>query len=374
MDTEVRQQAIIDSDAEANITTPFSLGWKKFKSRKIAMIGLVALALMYVFCIFCGFFAPYTINEPTAYKYHPPQRIHFMDSEGVFHLRPFAYGIESEMDRDTFIEEYVEDTSRRYHLRFFVRGSEYKLLGLVPTDLHFFGVEDGGHIFLLGTDFRGRDLLSRILYGGRVSLTIGMVAVMTSLILGAILGTVSGYFGGAVDMVVQRIAEFIMSFPRLPLWLTLAAALPPQWSSVAIYFGIVMVLAVIGWTSLARQIRAMVLSIRSREFCLASKAGGGKFGWIMRKHLIPNVMSHIIVVGTLGLPGAILTESTMSFLGLGIRPPMTSWGAILQDAQNLQAILLYPWLLVPAAFIVMTVLSFNFIGDGLRDAADPFEY
>jgi peptide/nickel transport system permease protein len=368
------QSGAVSAEAQVSTTTPLELGWRKFKSRRISMIGLVVLGLMYVICIFCGFFAPYSMNHPTPHKYHPPQRVRLVDSSGSFHLRPFVYGIERRVDDETFLEEYVEDTSEKYHLRLFVRGDEYRLLGAIPTDIHFIGVDEGGHLFLLGTDFRGRDLLSRTLYGGRVSLTIGMVAVITSLILGAVLGAVSGYFGGAVDMVVQRIAEFIMSFPRLPLWLTLAAALPPQWSSVAVYFGIVMVLAVIGWAGLARQIRAMVLSIRSREFCLASRAGGGRFGWIMRKHLIPNVMSHIIVVGTLGLPTAILSESTMSFLGLGIRPPMTSWGALLHDAQNLQSVILYPWLLFPAAFIILSVLSFNFIGDGLRDAADPFEY
>ena len=301
-----------------------------------------------------------------------PQLVKFFDNEGKLQ-RPFVYGMKQEINQD-FQLIYTEDQSNRMPIRFFVKRPRAQFgEGAQRLRTKLFGVEgDSAYINLLGTDYRGRDMLSRIIHGGRVTLTVGMFGVAVSTLLGLIIGTISGYYGGRTDMLIQRLIEMISSIPTLPLWLALAAILPLDWPSTWRFFGIVSVLALIGWTGLARQIRGMVLSIRARDYIRASVAGGGSARFIMTKHVVPNVMSHLIVVSTIALPGMILAESAISFLGLGIRPPLTSWGLLINEAQNLNAILMSPWIMVPGLAIILNVAAINFLGDGLRDAADPY--
>jgi peptide/nickel transport system permease protein len=254
-----------------------------------------------------------------------------------------------------------------------VHGDPYKLWGLWETDIHFFGVEEGGSLYILGTDWKGRDLLTRIIYGARVSLSIGVVGVLLSLFLGLLLGGISGYFGGIADTTIQRIIEILRSFPSIPLWMALNAAIPVHWPPLRVYFGITVILSLIGWTGLARVIRGKLLSLREEDYVLAAKIAGCPDMLMISRHLLPGFLSYIIVNMTLAIPRMILAETALSFLGLGLRPPVTSWGVLLKEAQNVHIIARHPWLLVPAIFVILTVLTFNFLGDGLRDAADPYK-
>lgn len=346
--------------------------WRRFRRNKLAIAGGIVLAALYVIILPAEFFAPYGLDERHARDtYAPPQRIRFYDpGEGRFYFHPFVYPLQKEMDPKTFQITYKEDRSHKLFIQFFVHGTEYRW-GPLKLDLHLFGVEDG-RIFLFGTDRQGRDMLSRILIGGRVTLMISMVAVILSLIFGSILGLISGFFGGTLDAVIQRVAEIIMSFPEIPLWMGLAAAVPPEWDPARTYFVVALILAAIRWAPLCRQIRGKVLVLREEDFTLAAKAIGAGTWRVLFHHLLPLVTTYIIVMGTLFIPQMIMVESTLSFLGLGIRPPATSWGVLLKDAQNISALSLYPWLLIPAIFVVISILCFNFLGDGLRDAADPY--
>ena len=347
--------------------------WRRFKRNRLAIVSGIVLAAIYLLCLCAGFFAPYAQNDSSPYVYLPPQKLHFIDTAGRFHLRPFVYGLHKEVDWATLTTRYAEDKSRQYNLQFLVRrplsqagADQFKLT------TRLFGVEEGGVVFLFGTDYRGRDLLTQILYGGRVTMNVGLFGVFLSTLIGVILGTASGYFGGLTDVVIQRLVEILSSIPKIPLWMAMAAIIPVKAPPILTYWGIILILGLLGWTGLARQIRAKVLSVRERDFVMAARAGGAGSNWIMFRHIVPNVLSHIIVVTTLALPGLILAESSISFLGLGIKPPMTSWGLLLQNAQNLFAVRMAPWIMLPGAFIVLTVLGFNFLGDGLRDAADPY--
>ena len=301
------------------------------------------------------------------YLYAPPQALRVDVRTGLY-----VYGLQRHVNPDTLLTTYTLDRSRKLPVRFFVRGEPYVLAGVLPSDVHLFGVDaaDMG-VFPLGTDRQGRDMLSRILIGSQMSLTIGLVGVFLSLIIGSVLGVFSGYYGGWIDEVVQRLIEVIRSFPAIPLWMALSAALPQSWSPVRVYFAITVILSVIGWTWLARQLRGKVLALREEEFVTAARVMGASDGRIIFKHLLPQVFGHIVVIATLALPGMILAETALSFLNLGLRPPLTSWGVLLQEAQNLESLRNFPWLLMPAAFISAAVLAFNFFGDGLRDAADP---
>ena len=351
----------------------WQLIWLRFLRNRLAVGGGIVLILLYLMIIFADFLAPYDYTQMGEdYMFRPPQWPHFIDREGRFHLRPFVYGMETTLDRDTLTWVHTIDYSKVYPIHFFVHGKPYKLLGFIPMDIHLFGVEEPGTIFLLGADRAGRDLLSRIIFGGRVSLTIGLVGVSLTIIFGSSLGTASGYFGGVTDTIMQRIIELLMSFPTIPLWAALAAALPPDWSTIKRYFAISIILSLIGWTSLARQVRAKVLAYREMDYTAAAKAAGASDARIIFVHMLPNALSHIIVVATLSIPGMILSETALSFLGLGIRPPMVSWGVLLQDAQYVSVVVQHPWLMLPGFFVVVAVLSFNFLGDGLRDAVDPF--
>ncbi len=373
---ENRSSAPLDSKKEKVSQSYWSLVWWKFKKNRMAVLASILIAIFYIVCVFFAeFFAPYSKVRESDFIEARPQQLHFVDQEGKFKLRPFVYGLEEEMDMELRKRFYIDDTSQQFPIHFFVHGEEYKLLGLIPTDIHLFGPDPGNpeaYMFLFGTDNLGRDLFSRIIYGGRISLLIGFTAVFVMLSLGITLGAVSGYYGGAVDMVIQRTSEFVQIFPDLPLFLALAAVIPPNWSSTNVFFGITFLWAFIRWGPIARQIRGLVLSLREREYVLAAQSFGASDRRIIFQHLVPGTMSHIIVVATLAIPGIILFETALSWLGLGLVPPTVSWGTLLNAVTGVRAIRFTPWLLFVVPFVILAILGFNMMGDGLRDAMDPY--
>lgn len=366
----VSQQEKQRADEERYALSQWRLMWRKFIRNRAAVTGGVVIVFFYLVALFADFLAPYTLTTRFRDRvYLPPQTIHFFD-EGRW--APYVYGVRTSLNMTTLERVAEIDPTQKFRVRFFVQGEPYKLFGLFDANRHLFGVEGDGAVNLLGTDRQGRDMLTRVLIGSQVSLTIGLVGVALSLVLGTILGVVSGYFGGWVDDLIQRLIELVRSFPSIPLWMALSAAIPAAWPPMRVYFAVTIILSLIGWTWLARQLRGLVLSLRNADFVLASRLMGGSNARIIFKHLIPASLSHIIVVATLAMPGMILAETALSFLGLGLQPPVTSWGVLLKEAQNLQSIAVYPWVFSPVFFIVVTVLAFNFMGDGLRDAADPY--
>lgn len=349
------------------------LMFRRFLKNRMAVASSVVLILMYLMVIFADFIAPYDYTQRSEFDIlKAPQFPYFFDEYGEFTPRPFVYATNPVLDTDTFRYIHEVDTSQKYYVKFFVRGYPYKLLGFLPTDIHLIGVDAPARLFLFGTDSNGRDLFSRILVGGRISMTMGLVGVVVTILLGASMGTISGYYGGLVDTLMQRGIELLMSFPTVPLWAALAAIFPQDWSPIQRYFAISLILSLVGWTGLARQVRAKVLSYREMDFASSARAIGATDARIIFQHMLPNAFSHIIIVATLSIPGMILTETSLSFLGLGILPPATSWGALLRDAQDVSVLLNSTWLLLPTIFVIVAVLAFNFVGDGLRDAADPF--
>ena len=354
------------------ILTQGQLRRRKFLKHKVAVVASVVLVILYVASVFAEFFAPYGPTHGFSdYSHAPPQRIHFIDAEGKFHIVPFVYQRVGSRDPETLRFVYREDTTQIRPLRLFVRGDEYAMWGIIRGDLHLFGVKDDT-VFLLGTDQRGRDLLSRLIFGGRISLSVGIVGVLIIVVLGSIIGTISGYYGGPVDMVIQRVIEVLRTLPQLALWMALSAAIPPKWPSLYIYFGIIVIGGLINWTGLAREVRGKVLAIRQSEYIFAAEVTGASVTRILFVHIIPSVSSHIIVTATLMIPVMILGESALSFLGLGIKPPLVSWGLLLNQVGEIQLLKHFPWLMFPALFIVVSILCFNFMGDALRDAIDPF--
>ncbi len=350
------------------------LMWIRFKRNRLAIVGGVFLAFMYLLAVFAGFVAPYGSREThSEYASAPPHGLNFVDSEGSFHLVPFVYGLQPSVDPKTFRKVYTDDTTKLYPLQFLVRGEEYTLFfGLIKSDLHLFGVGPDAQLFLLGTDTQGRDIFSRVFYGAQVSLSVGLVGVVLALVIGSIIGIATGFFGGIFDILTQRLIEILMAFPQLPLWFALASVIPVTWTPDQVYFAISIVLSILNWGALARQVRGMVYALRETDFVTAARYANCSNWRIITRHLLPNTLSHIIVIATLAIPGMILGETALSFLGLGIRPPMTSWGLQLSEAQHTRVLLTQPWLLTPAIFVVLTIISFNFLGDGIRDAADPF--
>ena len=363
-----------DFDAEeTDVISVRRLMWLRFKRNRLALIGSVVLVFMYLAAIFAGFIGPYGLRETHAkFPASPPLLPRFVDEEGVFSIRPFVYAVESKVDTKTFKRVQTPNTEVKHYLHFFARGTPYTILGFIQSDIHLFHVEEPAKVFLLGADKQGRDLFSRVFYGAQVSLTVGLVGVSLSLIFGTLIGIAGGFFGGLFDDVSQRIIEVLISFPQIPLWLALAALIPPTWSSVQRFFAISIVLSLVNWGGLSRQVRGMVYALREEDYVIAARYASASNWRIITKHLLPNTMSHILVIATVSIPGMILGETALSFLGLGIQPPMTSWGLLLNQAQHTRVLIQQPWLLTPALFVVATIISFNFLGDGLRDAADPF--
>lgn len=353
-----------------------SLVWWRFKKNRLAIAGTIILITFYVICgLFAEFFTPYTLHYESDYLEARPQWPHFWDEDGNFHLRPFVYGLEETMDQVLRKRVYEIDTSIQYPLYLFVRAEPYKLLGLIPMDMHIFGTDPNtpeAHAFLFGTDGLGRDIFSRIIYGGRLSLLIGLLGQTFTFTLGTLVGAISGYYGGAVDMFVQRMTEFVTAFPREPLFMALAAAIPIGWDPILIYFMLTLILVFVEWGGLARQVRGLILSLREREYVLAAQSFGASDRRLILRHLLPGTLSHIIVVATLMVPGMILTETALSWIGLGLQPPLTSWGVLLQEVGSIRAIRFAPWLLIPVPFVIFAVMAFNMLGDGLRDALDPY--
>lgn len=375
------QPAVISPVADEGGLTPeqqrfyaasqWQLIWWRFRKHRLAMISLWFLLAGYATIPFVEFLSPYNLRmlHPDS-VYAPPQPVHVFH-EGRF-VGPFVYGSTMAINMENLKREYGEDRSRRYRVRLLVRGEAYWMWGLWHSDLHLFGVEEGGTLFLLGTDRLGRDMLSRLISAARVSLTVGLVGITVSFVLALILGGLSGYYGGKIDIAIQRVIEVIRSFPELPLWMALSAAIPPRVDPILVYMGITIILGLIEWTGLARSVRGKLLAVREEDFALAAALMGGSPAYVIRRHLLPAFTSHLIVSATLSIPHMILGETALSFLGLGLRPPITSWGVLLSEAQNMNAVALYPWLMFPVAMVVLTVLAFNFMGDGLRDAADPY--
>jgi len=347
------------------------LMWMRFKRNRLAVYAGILLIIFYFVAAFAGFFAPYDVRTMhSELAGVPANGIHIRDREGRFHW-PFVYGYECKLDPETY-KRVVRRTNEMYPVHFFGRGDRCKILGIIETDRHLFVVDDPGKVFLLGTDTLGKDLFTRILYGAQISLTVGLVGVFLSLSIGSFVGVMAGYYGGVFDNLSMRIVEVLMAFPQIPLWLALAAALPPDLSSVKQFFGISVVLSLVNWGSLARQMRAKVLAMRDSDFVMAARVANCSDVRVILRHLLPNALSHLIVVATLAIPSMILGETALSFLGLGIRPPMTSWGVLLSQAQKTRVLLQQPWLLWPIAPVLMTALSFNLLGDAIRDAVDPF--
>lgn len=363
-------------DEQYYYASQWRLMWWRFKRHRMALISAFLLILLYLMAAFADFIAPYETTERfRRYQQAPPSTIHWFDDNGF--RSPFVYAIEQERDPVTLRVTFVENTEEIIPIQFFVESEPYKLWGFIELRHKLFGLGEAGEdagigIWLFGLDSLARDVFSRTVYGARISLTIGVVSVTLTFILGTLLGGISGYFGGTVDNVIQRIIEFLRAIPQLPLWMTLAAALPKEWPPLYIYFAITLILALLNWVGLARVVRGRLLSMREEDYALAARSSGASDFRIIVSHLLPGFTSHLILSVTLMIPQMILYETALSFLGLGMQPPAVSWGVLLQDFRDILAIFHIPWLLLPALFVLATVLLFNFVGDGLRDAADPY--
>lgn len=364
-------EALSDAQKRVFFASQWTLMWWKFKRHRLAVVSGVLLIVIYFMVAIAEFLAPYNYEKRhSEFIRMPPQAVHFIH-EGQF-LGPFVYGTTYTLNMDNLKREYGVDTSKTYPLRFFCKSDSYHFWGMFESDRHLVCVPEGGTMFLLGTDRLGRDMLSRILIGGRISLTIGLIGISISFILGIVIGGLAGYYGGLFDLIVQRSIEIIQSLPHIPIWLALASIMPPHWSPLVVYFGITLILGLMDWTGLARSVRSKLLSLREEDYVTAAQLMGAGTGRIVFRHLVPGFMSHLIATATITIPSMILGETALSFLGLGLRPPITSWGVMLNEAQNINVVALYPWLILPVVPVIIVILAFNFLGDGLRDAADPY--
>lgn len=349
----------------------WQLVWWRFRRHRLAVVSAWFLVVLYGSILIVEFLAPYGLeSRHVDHVYAPPQAVHLFH-EGRF-VGPFVYPYGFELNLETLAREYTVDTSTPQRLRWFCRSEPYRFWGQIEGDVHLFCPPDDGTVFLLGTDRLGRDMFSRILYGARISLTIGLLGVAVSFVLGVLLGGLAGYFGGFVDSAIQRVIEVVRSFPVIPLWMALSAALPVRWDPLWVYFGITIILGLVDWPGLARAVRGRILSLREEDFAQAAVLMGARPRRVIVRHLVPSFASHLIASVTLAIPSMILGETALSFLGLGLRAPITSWGVLLTEAQNVNAVALYPWLMLPVVPVILVVLAFNFVGDGLRDAADPY--
>jgi peptide/nickel transport system permease protein len=360
------------ASSRIHLASQKQLMWWKFKQHRLALASGIFLLVVYLMIMVVEFLAPYGLHTRNVdYIHSPPQRVHLFD-KGEF-VGPFVYGRKMQLDLDTLRRIYTDNPNDVQPIRFFCRGDSYKFWGLVQSDLHLVCPAQGGQMYLLGTDRLGRDVLSRILYGARISLTIGLIGIAISFVLGIVIGGLAGYWGGVFDLIVQRVIEVLQSLPSLPLWMALAAIMPVTWSPIVIYFGITVILGIIDWTGLARAVRSKLLALREEDYVQAAQLMGASTPRIIARHLVPGFMSHLIASATISIPGMILGETALSFLGLGLRPPITSWGILLTEAKSVSVIAFYPWLLFPIIPVVLVILAFNFLGDGLRDAADPYK-
>lgn len=350
------------------------LVWRKFRTHRLGLVSGVFLLICYVLLPVAGFIAPYGPNQRhSEHLYSPPQSINLFH-KGQF-IGPYVYPLTSHADLESFQWVFTPDLENPQKLRFFCEGTEYHIAGLIPSTTHLFCSPDPAKpVFLWGSDRLGRDMFSRILYGAQLSLTVGLIGITVSFVLGIFFGSLAGYLGGKTDWVINRVIEVLRSLPELPLWLALSAAVPSNWSPVTVFFIISIILGILDWPGLARAVRAKFLSLREEEFVRAAEMMGASSGRVIRKHLLPNFMSHLIASATLSIPAMILGETALSFLGLGLRAPAVSWGVMLNDAQNLASIEIYPWTAIPMLPIVIVVLAFNFLGDGLRDSLDPYQH
>ncbi|QEW22419.1 ABC-transporter permease protein [Marinibacterium anthonyi] len=365
--------ATITEIERADLDAPnWVLVWRKFRTHKLGLISGILIVFSYIMLPFWGFVAPYGANERHEdYLYASPQKIRFFH-EGTF-IGPFIYPVTAEANLETFQWEFKPDLDNPAPLRFFCQGSQYRLAGLIPSTTHLFCPPEGTTVFLWGADRLGRDVFSRILYGSQLSLTVGLIGIMVSFSLGIFFGSIAGYFGGTLDWGINRVIEVLRSLPELPLWLALSAAVPSNWGPVSVFFIISIILGILDWPGLARSVRAKFLSLREEEYVRAAEMMGARPARVIGRHLLPNFASHLIASATLSIPAMILGETALSFLGLGLRPPAVSWGVMLNDAQNLASIEIYPWTALPMVPIIVVVLAFNFLGDGLRDSLDPYQ-